>query len=94
MHDDDDDLDRLSDGELHALVVKQFLELFADPMFCAMVAPRLTCGEADVIASMVAIHGGTDAARMWMDCHADGDDEPDDEHHIPAVPDDVGGLVS
>jgi hypothetical protein len=86
------DPEDMSDGELHALAVKQFCALFADGMFCAGIAPRVTCDEADIIAAMLVLHGGGEAARTWLDCHADGDDEPDDRHHIPGIPDDASGA--
>ena len=86
------DPDDLPDDELHALVVKNFLALFTDVDFCVSIAPRMSCDEADSIASMIAIHGGREAARLWLECHADGDYDPDDEHHIPEIPDDVSGA--
>jgi hypothetical protein len=91
--DDDDDLSDLSDHELHARVVKDFLAVFADEDFCVSIAPKVSCDEADTISAMLVLHGGREAARTWDDCHMDGDDDPEDRHHIPDIPDDASGAA-
>lgn len=41
------------------------------------VGSGFTCGEAESIAVLLAISGHVDAAAIWMDGHASGDDEGD-----------------
>jgi hypothetical protein len=84
------DHENMSDAETDTMVVKNFIEVFTDPMFCVSIAPRVTCNEADTISAMLILHGGREACQTWDDCHADGDDDPDDRHHIPRVPDHLG----
>ena len=80
----------MTDNELDALVVKQFIALFQDAMFCSHIAARVTCEEADTIAAMIALHGGSEAARVWQEAHSDSDDE----HHIPDIRGHASGLAS
>jgi hypothetical protein len=92
MADDDDrEPDDLSDDEIREAadrISKDFLGLFTDPMFCRSIAPRVTCREAEIVAVLVTVLGGElGTARTWLDCHIDGDDDPDDWHNIPEIPD-------
>lgn len=51
-----------------------------DGLTAMHVGPRFTCGEAESIADVMRAAGFTDAADVWIEGHAAGD-EPGDMHH-------------
>ena len=57
------------------------LSVFADTMTALHIGPLLTCGEADNIAAGMCALGMHEEAAMFLDCHADGDDDPEDAHY-------------
>ena len=44
-------------------------------------AERFTCDEIEALVRMYALLGHTDDATDLLYCHADGDNETDDDHH-------------
>jgi hypothetical protein len=62
-----------------------FLDVFAENLFAHDVAPRMTCVEAEAVISILRAVGGEDAATVWLDAHAEGDEEGD-LHYRPAAP--------
>lgn len=45
-------------------------------------ATHLTCGEADSIATVLAMAGHIDEAAAFLECHSYGDDEGDMHHEL------------
>jgi hypothetical protein len=55
-------------------------QVFGDGMTADMVGGHFTCSEANKIAGVLKLSGHTDAAVTWLQGHAMGDDDPDDDH--------------
>lgn len=55
--------------------------ILSDHMVRDDIGPRLTCQEAETMAAFLDYWRGGDSGRLFIQSHAAGDDEPDDEHH-------------
>lgn len=55
-------------------------EVLGDGMTAVGAGGHFTCSEADKIATALLLLGHPAAARMWLEGHAEGDDDPDDQH--------------
>lgn len=63
---------RVLDGALDGLA-----EVFGRRATAARVGPHVTCAEADRIAWALISSRHTDAAAVWLNGHAAGDDDED-----------------
>ncbi|MFF3692014.1 hypothetical protein [Streptomyces sp. NPDC002221] len=61
--------------------VCEFASLFNDGMLASHVAERFTCSEAEGIAEFFRAVEHPDVADLWLECHAEGDDDEDDLHY-------------
>ncbi|MFD7738037.1 hypothetical protein [Kitasatospora sp. NPDC059800] len=73
--------------------VDEFVGVFNDGMLASMVAEKFTCTETDALARFFARAGHTDVAELWLECHAEGDDDLDDLHRDYKDDDDTTGTV-
>lgn len=55
--------------------------ILEDQMVRNDIGPRLTCDEATTVAAFLDYWRGGESGRLFIQAHAWGDDEPDDEHH-------------
>ncbi|WP_327068743.1 hypothetical protein [Kitasatospora sp. NBC_01302] len=60
--------------------VNEFADMFNDGMLASMVGGRFTCGEADALVRFFARVGREEVAELWLECHAEEDDDADDLH--------------
>ena len=51
------------------------------------IAANLTCTEANALRPLLALLHGEDVAQSFMESHAEGDEDCEDEHHEPCGPD-------
>ncbi len=66
-------------------VAGQFIATWDDSMLASSIGERLTCTEVDALAELFTQLGRPQAARVWIECHAEGDD-PEDDHFGQAEP--------
>lgn len=59
----------------------EFATLFNDGMLASHVAERFTCSEAEGIAEFFRAVDHPHVADLWLECHAEGDDDEDDLHY-------------
>ncbi|PPT14823.1 hypothetical protein [Streptomyces cinnamoneus] len=57
--------------------VDEFADVFNDGMLASMVGGKFTCGEADSLVRFFARVGRQEVAELWLECHAEDDDEGD-----------------
>jgi hypothetical protein len=50
------------------------VEVFADGEIADSVGTSLTCTEVETLADLFRATGHEQAAQVWIDCHAEGDD--------------------
>jgi hypothetical protein len=62
-----------------------FLDAFGSVDFADDVAPRMTCVEVETVISLLRAVGGESAAAVWLDAHAE-EDEEGDSHYLPPPP--------
>ncbi|MCC2278909.1 hypothetical protein LKL35_26285 [Streptomyces sp. ET3-23] len=55
--------------------------LFNDGMLASHIADKFTCSEAEELAEFFRATGHPHVADLWLECHADGDDDEDDLHY-------------
>ncbi|MFJ3907485.1 hypothetical protein [Streptomyces vinaceus] len=55
-------------------------DLLNDGMLASDIGERLTCGEVERLAGFLKAHDHGRAAAMWLECHAEGDDEGDSHY--------------
>lgn len=55
--------------------------VFGDGMTAVHTGGHFTCSEADSIAAVLISFGHPEAAAVWIEGHADGDDEEDSDSH-------------
>lgn len=55
-------------------------EMLADPMLADQMGAAFGCGEIAIITDFLNAWGEPEAATIWVDMHAVGDEE-DDEHY-------------
>ncbi|MFI9205274.1 hypothetical protein [Streptomyces sp. NPDC053048] len=55
--------------------------LFNDGMLASHIADKLTCSEAEELAEFFRAIDHPGVADLWLECHADGDDDEDDLHY-------------
>ncbi|MFG3223276.1 hypothetical protein ACGF07_00635 [Kitasatospora sp. NPDC048194] len=60
--------------------VDEFADMFNDGMLASMVGGKFTCGEADALVRFFARVGREEVAELWLECHAEEDDDLDDLH--------------
>ncbi|MEV5136266.1 hypothetical protein AB0K71_15650 [Streptomyces syringium] len=72
----------LSEGALsdYRLAAGDLANLFDDGMLASHVAERFTCDEIEGIAAFFRAVDYPTVADLWLECHAEGDDE-DDLHY-------------
>ncbi|AEJ93353.1 hypothetical protein SEA_SUPERCALLIE99_78 [Mycobacterium phage SuperCallie99] len=58
--------------------VKTFVEVWGGSHLAADIADKLTCNEAEAIASLFLGLGDVESADFWIEHHADSDDCDDD----------------
>jgi len=73
--------------------VDEFADKFNDGMLASMVAGRFTCGEADALVRFFALVDRQEVAELWLQCHAEEDDDIDDLHRSYEDEDDQAGTV-
>lgn len=69
-----------TDPDTLTTTLAEFASVFADSMLADSLGRQLTCVEADTLAATLRALGDSDAATMWIEFHAHGD-EPGDRHH-------------
>ncbi|MFJ7202113.1 hypothetical protein ACIQWR_01055 [Streptomyces sp. NPDC098789] len=67
------------EGELYALrfAADDLVDLLDDGMLASGVAEHLNCGEVERLADFLKAHDQARAAEMWLECHAEDDEEGD-----------------
>jgi len=60
--------------------VAEFALVFSRPDTAADLATRLSCRDVDALAEILRARGQVEAAAMWIEEHATGDDEGDAHH--------------
>ncbi|MEU9044120.1 hypothetical protein AB0D63_20945 [Kitasatospora sp. NPDC048343] len=60
--------------------VDEFADVFNDGMLASMVGGKFTCGEADSLVRFFARVGREEVAELWLECHAEEDDDEGDLH--------------
>ncbi|MGW2539664.1 hypothetical protein ACWC5I_02005 [Kitasatospora sp. NPDC001574] len=73
--------------------VDEFADLFNDSMLAHDIGEKLNCGEADVLVRFFARVHREEVAELWLESHADGDDDSYDLHREFADEDDAEGTV-
>lgn len=61
-------------------VVDAFVSVWSDPMLAVALSGVLRCEEFDVLHDLIA-SVDPDAAAVWADAHAEGDEHPGDCSH-------------
>ncbi|WP_143660015.1 hypothetical protein [Streptomyces sp. WZ.A104] len=56
-------------------------DLFDDGMLASHIADKLTCSEAESLADFFRAVDHPHVADLWLECHAEGDDDEDDLHY-------------
>lgn len=64
-------------SEIASAAIKD-VEVFADGEIADSVGTALNCSEVETLADLFRAAGCEDAAKVWIDCHAEGDDCGDD----------------
>lgn len=64
--------------------LETFADLFGDRMVLDDIGPRLTCSEAEAFAAVLQL-SNADAADVFLESHARGDDDPNDIHHAQYI---------
>ena len=67
-----------------AAIGQSLADVLGDGMTAMHTGGHFTCAEADAIGAALVALGQPDAAAVWIEGHAEGDDEEDsdDHHHI------------
>jgi hypothetical protein len=60
--------------------VAEAVATLADPYTADDVGPRLTCTEAEALATVLRALGDPESAEVWLRGHAEGDEEGDDHY--------------
>ncbi|MFF9644747.1 hypothetical protein [Kitasatospora aureofaciens] len=86
---------RQLDGELALLrsAVDEFADTFNDGMLASMVGGHFNCGEADSLVRFFARVGRQEVAELWLECHAEDDNEESDLHKTFDDDDQDGTVV-
>lgn len=63
--------------------VTRFTAVFSHGDLAGDLAASLNCVEADALAGMLRALGEPATADMWIEVHAEGDDEGDAHHQEP-----------
>ncbi|MFE7480004.1 hypothetical protein [Streptomyces sp. NPDC057552] len=81
----------LSETELsdYRLAVEDLAALFNDGMLADALGEKLTCLEIEKVAAFFRAVGHPAVADLWLECHAQGDDEDDMHFKGPAVSDEL-----
>lgn len=61
---------------------KLLAEVLGDGMTASNEGGGFTCREADNLATALILLGQPEAARTWLEGHAEGDTDPEDEHTV------------
>lgn len=61
--------------------LQDVVNVFTDEEIAESIGPRLTCTEAGMIADLIGLIAGSEAANVWLTGHGTGDAEPTDVHH-------------
>jgi hypothetical protein len=61
--------------------IENFITVWGDSFLAHDVGPKLTCIEAEALASLFTSFGRADVAERWIEGHAEGDDDEDDSHY-------------
>jgi len=65
--------------------VTRFAAVFSAGDLAADLAAQLSCGEVEALAGMLRAIGEPASADMWIEAHAEGDDEGDAHYRRGAV---------
>ncbi|MFF7021422.1 hypothetical protein ACFY97_10440 [Streptomyces klenkii] len=65
----------------YRLAAGDLANLFDDGMLASHVAERFTCTEIEGIAAFFRAVDYPTIADLWLECHAEGDDDEDDLHY-------------
>ncbi|MEV0437767.1 hypothetical protein AB0I84_00875 [Streptomyces spectabilis] len=65
----------------YRLAAGDLANLFDDGMLASHVAERFTCDEIEGIAAFFRAVDYPAIADLWLECHAEGDDDEDDLHY-------------
>ena len=68
----------LTPGEGIILAALKAAEVLSDGEIADEVGTSLTCTEVEALAELFRATGHENAAQVWIDCHAEGDDCGDD----------------
>ncbi|MCJ0870275.1 hypothetical protein [Streptomyces sp. AP-93] len=70
------------EAELYALrsAADDLVDLLDDGMLASGVAEHLNCGEVERLANFLKAHDELRAAELWLECHAESDDEGDSHY--------------
>jgi hypothetical protein len=66
-----------SEGRVLDSALDGLAQVFGRRAAAARVGPHVTCAEADRIAWVLISSRHTDAAAVWLNGHAEGDDDED-----------------
>ncbi|MFB8020078.1 hypothetical protein ACFC36_16130 [Streptomyces rubiginosohelvolus] len=82
---------RISEAELsgYRQAAEDLATLFNDGMLADHLGERFTCGEIEEIASFFRAVDHPAVAALWVECHAQGDDEGDLHYAAPAGSDEL-----
>lgn len=72
------------EDELYVLrtAADDLVDLLDDGMLASGIAEHLNCGEVERLADFLKAHDQASAAEMWLECHAEGDDEGDSHYKV------------
>ncbi|MCP3755775.1 hypothetical protein [Streptomyces sp. TBY4] len=70
------------EDELYALrtAADDLVDLLDDGMLASGIAEHLNCGEVERLADFLKAHDQFRAAELWLECHAESDDEGDSHY--------------
>lgn len=63
--------------------VTRFTAVFSHGDLAGDIAPSLSCTETDALAGMLRALGEPATADMWLNAHAQADEEGDAHHQVP-----------
>lgn len=66
-----------------------FAKVFGAEDCAGDLATKLSCSEVEALADMLTVAGAPEAAALWIDCHAEGDD-PGDDHYTGTEDEEAG----